>query len=233
MKKFSIVLPCLNELENLKLLIPEIKKKYHKYDIEFIVVDDNSDDGTEDFFKKKRSKIKYIKRTKNLSLGKSVEIGIKNSTNKKILVMDTDFNHSPRDIKKFLKYLEHKEFKIISGSRFKHGGLGTNFTRHLLSKLYSFILSKLLLINLTEFLSGFFLIDKSIFYKLKNRNEIFKGYGEYYVRMLISISKINQPIKEIPVIYDQRRFGFSKSKFLSMAVNYFYQSIKFKYFTKK
>jgi dolichol-phosphate mannosyltransferase len=233
MKKFSIILPCLNELENLKLLIPHIKKKYHNYDIEFIVVDDNSNDGTDFFFKKKRNKIKYIKRTKNLNLGKSVEVGIKNSTNKKILVMDSDFNHSPRDIKKFLKYLDNKEYKFISGSRFKSGGFGTNYTRHILSKLYSLILSNLLLMDLTELLSGFYLIDKSIFYKLKNRKKIFKGYGEYYIKLLISLSKINEPIKEIPVIYDQRKFGKSKSKFLIMAVNYFYQSIKFKYFTRK
>ena len=122
MKKFSIVLPCLNELENLKLLIIEIKKKYKKYKIEFVIVDDNSTDGTEAFFKKKIPNVKYIKRTKYLSLGKSVELGIKNSAYSKILVMDADFNHTPRDIRKFLKNISNKEYKFISGSRFLIGG---------------------------------------------------------------------------------------------------------------
>ena len=230
MKKFSVVLPCLNELENLKLSIPEIKKRYKKYKIEFVIVDDNSNDGTELFFKKKIPYVKYIKRTKYLSLGKSIEVGIKNSTYNKILVMDTDYNHKPRDIRKFLKYISNKKYKFISGSRFLIGGFGTNLRRHILSKIYSFILSKVILLNLTELLSGFFLIDKSIFFKLRQKDKIFCGYGEYYVRLLISVSDIREKIKEVPVRYGKRKFGQSKSKFLLMAFNYFYKSIKFKYF---
>lgn len=230
MKKFSIVLPCLNELENLKLLIIEIKKKYKKYKIEFVIVDDNSTDGTEAFFKKKIPNVKYIKRTKYLSLGKSVELGIKNSAYSKILVMDADFNHTPRDIRKFLKYISNKEYKFISGSRFLIGGFSVNLQRHILSKLYSYILSKIISVNLTELLSGFFLIDKSIFLKLKQKDKIFCGYGDYYVRLLISVSNMREKIKEVPVKYGKRKFGQSKSKFISMAFSYFYKSIKFKYF---
>ena len=86
-----------------------------------------------------------------------------------------------------------------------------------MSKLYSYILSKIISVNLTELLSGFFLIDKSIFLKLKQKDKIFCGYGDYYVRLLISVSNMREKIKEVPVKYGKRKFGQSKSKFISMA----------------
>ena len=44
---YSIILPCYNEIENLKLLIAEIKNILKNFDFEIIIIDDNSEDGTE------------------------------------------------------------------------------------------------------------------------------------------------------------------------------------------
>ena len=66
-KKYSLILPCYNEFENLKLLIPQVIKCLPKTNYEIIVVDDNSRDQTIKRLKQKfRSKrnIKYILRKK-------------------------------------------------------------------------------------------------------------------------------------------------------------------------
>ncbi len=44
--KYSLILPCFNELENLKLLIPKLLNALNKYKFEIIIVDDNSVDNT-------------------------------------------------------------------------------------------------------------------------------------------------------------------------------------------
>ena len=44
---YSIILPCYNEIDNLKLLIVEIKNILKNFDFEIIIIDDNSEDGTE------------------------------------------------------------------------------------------------------------------------------------------------------------------------------------------
>ena len=44
---YSIILPWYNEIDNLKLLIVEIKNILKNFDFEIIIIDDNSEDGTE------------------------------------------------------------------------------------------------------------------------------------------------------------------------------------------
>ena len=63
---------------------------------------------------------------------------------------------------------------------------------------------------------------------LNNKEKIFYGYGEYYIRLLYSLKKNGRDIKEIPVVYGIRKFGTSKSNFFKMLFSYFYHAIKFK-----
>ena len=66
--KYSLILPCYNELENLKLLIPQLLGKLKNKDFEIVIVDDNSQDQTIKNIKKKyykNKRIKYILRKKN------------------------------------------------------------------------------------------------------------------------------------------------------------------------
>ena len=63
--KYSLILPCLNELENLKLLLPKLIKIIKKKNYEIVLVDDNSEDQTIPKLRKilkKKVKIKYILR---------------------------------------------------------------------------------------------------------------------------------------------------------------------------
>ena len=62
---YSIILPCYNERDNLKLLIIEIKNILKNINFEIIIIDDNSEDGTEQMIIEKFSKmqnLKFIKR---------------------------------------------------------------------------------------------------------------------------------------------------------------------------
>ena len=59
--KYSLILPCYNELENLKLLIPQLLGKLKNKDFEIVIVDDNSQDQTIINIKKKYYKNKRIK----------------------------------------------------------------------------------------------------------------------------------------------------------------------------
>lgn len=229
MHKISIILPCLNELENLKVLVKEITKICEKFTIEIIIIDDNSSDGTDAYFNENKSNsVKYIKRVENNSLGASVLEGLNSARYEHMIVMDSDYNHNPTDITKFFNFIINNNYDFVSGSRFVKGGFGNNYFRHFSSKIYSFTLSLLLNIDLKDFLSGFFLIKKNVFINLNNKEKIFYGYGEYYIRLLYSLKKINKDIKEIPVVYGVRKFGTSKSNFLKMLFSYFYHAIKFK-----
>ena len=234
LNKFSIILPCYNEKDNLDLLIDIIEDnlKILKIEFEIIIVDDSSTDGTEDLINAKykdNSKVILINRKKERSLGKSVEDGLNSSNFENIIVMDADFNHNPEYLKDIIKLQESNNFDMICCSRFMNNGKKESNFRFNASKYYNFILKPFLSSNINDQLSGFFMIKKDCL-KLLEFNKIFYGYGDFYFRLIYFINKFNKKIFEFPIIYEERKFGISKTKFLDIFLKYTYEAIKFRIF---
>ena len=227
--KYSLILPCFNELENLKLLIPKLLNALNKYKFEIIIVDDNSVDNTINrlsaIFKNKKN-IKYILRKKNRSLGLSIKEGIKKSSSDIIIVMDSDFNHRPEDLKKMLNIFEKKNLDMVCGSRFLKGGSSNTFLRHFCSLVFNFFVNLITGGKLSDNLSGFFILKKK--YIINRLDEIFYGYGDFYIRLLYFIQKRKINILDHPVKYDTRKFGQSKSRLVKMFISYSVETIKVK-----
>ena len=225
--KYSLILPSYNEYNNLKLLIPKLMDCFKVRNYEIIIVDDNSPDLTPFKLKPKFKKYKFIKfilRKKNRSLGLSIRDGIKISKSDNIIVMDSDFNHRPLDLKKMISKFEKKNCDFICGSRFIHNGYSSTFFRHHTSKLFNFYVNLITNGYLTDNLSGFFIIKKKF---IRNQlNKIFYGYGDFYIRLLYLMQKKKLRITEIPLKYAPRKFGVSKSKLLKMFYSYSLETIK-------
>ena len=83
MPKISLIIPCYNEEKNIKPLFDQVKKLQKKIDLEFIVVNNGSEDKTEkeiNIFKKKIKYIKVVKVKKNIGFGNGVKKGLQKST---------------------------------------------------------------------------------------------------------------------------------------------------------
>jgi dolichol-phosphate mannosyltransferase len=162
-------------------------------------------------------------------LGKSVGDGLISTNFENIIVMDADFNHNPEYLKDIIQLQESNNFDMICCSRFTNNSKkGSNF-RFNASKYYNFILKPFLSSNINDQLSGFFMIKKKCL-KLIEFNEIFYGYGDFYFRLIYFINKFNKKIYEFPIIYEERKFGISKTKFLDIFLKYTYEAIKFRIF---
>ena len=225
--KYSLILPCYNEYRNLKLLLPEILKNLSNNTFEIIIVDDNSEDKTisklKDDFKNEDS-IKYILRQKNRGLGESIKEGIDKSSGENIVVMDSDCNHRAEDLKLLINEFNTERFDMVCGSRFLKGGFSTTFFRHVSSLIFNIFINFITRGKLSDNMSGFFVIKKRF---LKGKlDKIFYGYGEFYIRLLFFMQREGILIGEIPVKYGLRRYGYSKSKLIKMAVNYIVEAIK-------
>ena len=124
----SIVLPTINESENLKILIPEITMVIQNMGLEnyeILVVDDGSTDTTFELVEELRindHNLKLIKRTKNPSLPLSILEGITKSQSEYVLWLDADNSMNAKSVKKLIEQINEKKDSVVIGSRFTEGG---------------------------------------------------------------------------------------------------------------
>lgn len=218
----SIVLPTYNEAGNILPLIHELTRVLKKSHIiaEILVVDDDSPDKTAQLVMKearKNPQLRVFVRKSNRGLAVSILDGIHHASGEMILVMDTDFNHAPEVIPHMVKMLANCD--LVVGSRFIKGGGMENKIRNTLSRLFNFYLRAILNSPVHDHLSGFFLMQRSKLRTYANPT-VFYGFGDYFIRLIYCTQKANLKIREVPIYYKNRTWGQSKSKFVSMFVQY-------------
>jgi len=237
MKSVSIILPTYNESGNITKLINSIYTQpgLKSYKLEFIVIDDDSPDGTAQQVQKlvkQNLPVKLLVRKNQRGLATAIAYGIKKSKSDVIVLMDTDFNHQPKDVPKLLQPILEQKADLVIGSRYIPGGgmhrSEAGAIQFLGSKYGSLLVSQILLnLPVSEALSGFIALKKSCLTRL-NFKKIFQGYGEYCIRLLYYLHHRGHRLAEIPVVYGKRQYGQSKSRLMKMFINYLLTTIKLK-----
>jgi dolichol-phosphate mannosyltransferase len=219
----SIILPTYNEKENIGELIRALEGCVLTTGCaaEIIVVDDNSPDGTAAIVQSMQTQpgvnLTCFVRTNERGLATAIRYGIERATGDCLVVMDTDFNHDPCVIPQMLHELDH--YDVIIGSRYvKYGGMEDR-VRNILSGAYNIFLRFFLGMPTNDNLSGFFAIRKECLQPM-NKDVIFSGYGEYFMRLLYAARRKGYRLYEVPVFYKLRQHGSSKSQFGHMMHDY-------------
>ena len=222
MKKALIVLPTYNEAENLKSLIPAIfeqQKKLSNWELQVLVVDSFSKDGTkkllEEFSEKYKGRFFYILKPKE-GLGKAYYEGFSYAISQLrpyvIFEMDADWSHNPKKIPYFLKEIESGADFVI-GSRYTKGGsIPKDWAFH--RKLFS-VLGNIIIrlgfakFSITDWTSGFRAIRIWVIDKLLDE---IKGYNSYVfqVALLDKTLKLGAQVVEVPINFKDRKKGKSK-----------------------
>jgi glycosyltransferase involved in cell wall biosynthesis len=119
MIKLSVVIPCYNECKTVSKIIEKIKK-LNQFDIEIIIVDDFSTDGTREILENlaKNKALNLILNKENYGKGFSVREGIKNAKNDIIIIQDADLEYDPEDYYKMVKPIIDNNADVVFGSRF-------------------------------------------------------------------------------------------------------------------
>jgi len=233
MNSLSIIIPTFNEKDNILPLIKAIKDlKFSNLNYEIIIVDDNSFDGTYEKVVKKYGKDKNVKvylRKNERGLATAILHGIKTSKNSVIIGMDADFNHPPEFISKMLEKIQ--EYDLVVASRFIKGGGMEEKKRYPPTFLFNWFLKHVLGFPTMDNMSGFYAIKKEKLLSLPIE-EIYKGYGEYHLRLVYLAGKNNLSIKEVPVFYKRRASGKSKSNLPKMFVLYLKEAFKLRFYEK-
>jgi len=213
--ELSIIIPTLNEADNIGLLIEGIKNIIFDMGIkyEIIVVDGGSLDATIDIAKSKGATV--ITQVQPGYGGALIE-GIRIAKGNLILTMDADLSHLPIFIKDMLGHI--KDADIIVASRYVKGGnYKTSFFRYILSKAFNIFFKYILSLPIKDNTSGFRLYKKEIFQEISISGKNF----EILPYILIKAYSNGWRIKEIPFTYYSRRSGRTHFKLFNFALGYF------------
>jgi dolichol-phosphate mannosyltransferase len=203
----SIVSPTYNERQNVPLLAKELFELVSKdpeIDLELIIVDDNSPDGTGEVADKLADSfpVKVIHRAGKMGLGSAVMEGFNLSKRDYLGVMDADLSHDPIIIPEMIASLKNND--IVIGSRFNAESTVENwrFDRKLLSQVGVALARQLT--HVADPLSGYFFLHRKVL------SGVALTSPGYKILFEILVKGKYKKVKEIPFRFRAREFSSSK-----------------------
>jgi len=213
-KLVSIIVPTYQEVGNLSILIARISramKKIHR-PYEVIIVDDNSQDGSDKTIAKLAEKgypVRIIIRFAERGLSSAVIRGFREAKGRELVCLDADLSHPPEVIPKLLDSLKAGKYDFAIGSRYVPGASiqeNWGLFRSLNSKIATLFARPFT--NVRDPMSGFFALPRVIFEQADKLDPI--GY-KIGLELIVKCSCRN--ISEIPIHFADREHGQSKLRF--------------------
>ncbi len=210
--KVSIVLPALDERENLLELLPRLREVLEGLEgaaFEILLVDDGSSDGTPALAREFGARV--VEHPEPLGNGAAVKRGIREARGDWILLMDADGQHPPEEIPRLLEYMGR--YDMVVGARTGGGDLHRNLANRVYNGLASYVTGRKIL----DLTSGFRLVRKkpllSFLYLLPNT-------FSYPTTITLAMIRAGFSVKYVP-FRPRRRKGVSKIRILRDGSRFF------------
>lgn len=218
-----IIIPTYNEIDNIEKMITKIFSI--SSDLSLLIVDDNSPDGTAAKVKewqKKCANLHIVEREKKLGLGTAYVRGFKWGLTKNyqfFFEMDCDFSHDPDDIPLLLESAQKND--VVIGSRYIGGIRVINWPlkRLVLSLLASIYTRALTQIPVRDTTGGYKCLTRNALEAIDLDKITFKGYA-FQIEMNYRLWSCGMRLKEVPIIFYERRNGKSK-----MPISFIFEAV--------
>ena len=216
--KTSIILCTYNEANYIEKAISELEKNIPN--VEIIIVDDCSTDGTIEIIKKlnQSNKYKVIYRKRSRSLASAFVRGVIETTGESIGWIDTNMSEVAPKFPEMIQALQ-SDNDIVVLSRYVEGG-GDNriLLRKFTSKYFNRLCGVVLNAPVKDFTSSIFLMKRKI---LDEVTFLGYGHGEFFLEFIYNAHKKGFKIKEIPYI-QKKDDDIINSKSAESLVKFFY-----------
>lgn len=214
--KSLIIIPTYNERENVNAIIDAILNLDNDFNL--LIVDDNSPDGTANIVRglqnRYQGRLHLESRKGKLGLGTAYIFGFKWALKRDynfIFEMDADFSHDPNDLPKLLKACSEDNADLAIGSRYSNGVNVVNWpmSRVLLSYFASKYVRLITRMPIHDTTAGFKCYRRSVLEAIDFHKIRFTGYA-FQIEMKFRSWKQGFKLKEVPVIFTDRKLGESK-----------------------
>ena len=209
--RLSIIIPTYKEAENLKILIPQLVERFNPYEI--IVVDDDSEDGTNYMH---NALMKIITRTEERGIGSAIARGYDEAKGDVLLSIDADLSMDLNDVPKMLSMLDEND--VIVGSRYIPGGQNRKeaFLPRLASVVGNWMFKAVFKLPIKDVSMNFRVLKKATWKQIittENTNVML-------LEMLVNAHEKGFKIAEVPTVFKERVHGETKTRVFRLTVKY-------------
>lgn len=209
-----VIIPTYNEAENVEAITRAVLAADPRLDV--LVVDDNSPDGTgvkADALARAEPRLHVLHRAAKEGLGKAYLAGFEWALSRPyryVFEMDADFSHDPRYLPRFLSEMDAGA-DLVLGSRYVEGGGTVNWgiSRQIISRGGSLYARSVLGIGVRDLTGGFKCFRREVLEGLDLATVRSAGYA-FQIELTFRALKRGFRIKEIPIVFEDRRVGKSK-----------------------
>lgn len=210
--KIMAMIPTYNEALNIEKLLQEILKQ--SPEIEVVVVDDDSPDGTAGIVEKMQiadQRVHLVVRRREKGRGTAGIVGFRYALARQadlIIEMDADFSHSPAYLPYFLGQMS--DCDLLIGSRLVPGGgeRGRHFMRKWITRLANFYIRLVLGLPFRDCTSGYRIFRRQVLVAI-NLKDIISTGPSVVEEVLYKAYRHRFRIKEVPYILEERKAGKS------------------------
>ena len=221
MIELSVVMPCYEEAENLKLLLPKISASLAGISpfTEILVVDTQTPHDDTPKICAQFSGVKYVPRHGGDTYGDAVRTGIAQSSGKYVVFMDADGSHNPADIPALYGEITASGADIVIGSRYMKGGESDNsFILRSMSIALNYCYRLVLGLDVYDVSDSFRIYDGGKLRAIAIRCSNFDVIEEILINLRRKFNDLK--IKEIPIAFTKRLHGKSKRKWVRFIISY-------------
>lgn len=212
-KELTVVVPTFNERDNVRALLKRLEAVLDGISWEVVFVDDDSPDGTSDLVREIAAgddQVRGLQRIGRRGLSSACVEGMLSSAAPYLAVMDADLQHDETLLPKMLDTLKNgTDVEIVVGSRYMDGGSTGDWgkQRLFISRLATKLGQRVLKADLSDPMSGFFMIRRDAFHAAVRR---VSGKGFKILLDLFASSPRPLKFEELPFVFRQRNAGESK-----------------------
>jgi glycosyltransferase involved in cell wall biosynthesis len=207
--KLSVVIPCFNEIKTIEKILDAVRDNGYA-DLEIIVVDDFSNDGTRELLKGGlRNKLdRLITHEKNQGKGAALRSGIASATGDIVIIQDADLEYDPKEYSKLLNPIIDDKADVVFGSRFAGGEPHrVLYYWHSLGNAFLTTLSNMFTnLNLTDMETCYKVFRREVIQSIAIKENRFGFEPEITAK----ISRANLRIFEVGISYSGRTYGEGK-----------------------
>jgi glycosyltransferase involved in cell wall biosynthesis len=207
--KLSVVIPCYNERETIHAIVAAVKAAPVK-DLEIIVVDDCSKDGTREILKNEIEPLvsKVVYHDVNQGKGAALRTGFSHATGDAVVVQDADLEYDPQEYPKLMEPIQRGKADVVFGSRFAGGEAHrVVYYWHMLGNKFLTLLSNMFTnINLTDMETCYKMFRRDVLQRITVEENRFGFEPEITAK----VARLNCRIYEVGISYYGRTYAEGK-----------------------